>query len=95
MESERWVDEVRKEFPGLQSSKNWVLCDSPGGTQVHQVMLSFQVEYLKSCKILKSVSNLLISHLQFSLRFYVLTLSTANSPHLQIVNLGFGISRKT
>ena len=89
METERWVVEVRKEFPGLQSSKNWVLCDSPGGTQVHQVTLTFQAAYLKSCKILKSVSNLLISHLQSSLRFYVLTLSNLNSPHQQFSALEF------
>lgn len=32
-----WISEVRKEFPGLRSAKNWILCDSPGGTQAHQV----------------------------------------------------------
>ena len=36
-ETEQWVLEVRKEFPGLLAAKNWVLCDSPGGTQVHKV----------------------------------------------------------
>ena len=35
-----WVDEVRKEFPSLKTSKNWILCDAAGGTQVHQSVIS-------------------------------------------------------
>ena len=35
--TEAWVLDVRNEFPGLLSAKSWVLCDSPGGTQFHQV----------------------------------------------------------
>ena len=37
METEGWILNVRKEFPGLSYSKHWIVCDSPGGTQVHQV----------------------------------------------------------
>ena len=32
-----WLDSVRAEFPGLAAAKDWILCDSPTGTQVHQV----------------------------------------------------------
>ena len=38
METGNWVEELRKEFPGLSSAGQWILCDSPGGTQVHQVL---------------------------------------------------------
>ena len=30
----------KEEFPGLQSSSDWVLCDAAGGTQVHQSVIS-------------------------------------------------------
>ena len=35
-----WVYQVKDEFPGLQKSRNWVLCDAAGGTQVHQSVIS-------------------------------------------------------
>ena len=38
METEAdWLVSLRNEFPGLAAAQNWVLCDSPSGTQVHQV----------------------------------------------------------
>ena len=37
--TEAWVLDVRNEFPGLLSAKSWILCDSPGGTQFHQVKI--------------------------------------------------------
>ena len=33
--SSAWVSSVRREFPGLVSASDWILCDAPGGTQVH------------------------------------------------------------
>ena len=35
-----WVHEIKNEFPSLEASKNWILCDAPGGTQVHQSVIS-------------------------------------------------------
>ena len=35
-----WVHQIKEEFPGLQKSKNWILCDAAGGTQVHQSVIS-------------------------------------------------------
>ena len=38
MESEAdWLTSIRTEFPGLAGAQHWILCDSPTGTQVHQV----------------------------------------------------------
>lgn len=37
MATSDWVHDVRADFPGLLAAHNWILCDSPGGTQVHQV----------------------------------------------------------
>ena len=35
-----WVHQIKEEFPGLQKSRNWILCDAAGGTQVHQSVIS-------------------------------------------------------
>ena len=35
-----WVSAVRAEFPGLVSANHWVLCDAPGGTQVHSSIVA-------------------------------------------------------
>ena len=35
-----WVHEIKTEFPSLEASKNWILCDAAGGTQVHQSVIS-------------------------------------------------------
>ena len=34
-----WLLSVRKEFPGVVAAKQWILCDSPTGTQVHEVRI--------------------------------------------------------
>ena len=40
MDGSSWVYKLKEEFPGLQKSGNWVLCDAAGGTQVHQSVIS-------------------------------------------------------
>ena len=59
MSTEDWILEVRKEFPGLRSVKNWILCDSPGGTQAHQVGKVFLHTYLGKDLALKKLFMLL------------------------------------
>ena len=56
MTTESWVLEVRNEFPGLVAAKNWILCDSPGGTQVHLVDISNLLEYHRN-ECLKTRKN--------------------------------------
>ena len=35
-----WVNIIKDEFPSLKESRNWILCDAAGGTQVHQSVIS-------------------------------------------------------
>merc|ERR1711935_304487 len=43
-----WVEAVKGEHPGLVSSNNFVLCDAPGGTQVHQSVIDAITRRLSS-----------------------------------------------
>ena len=43
-----WAYDLKQEFPSLRSSSNWILCDAPGGTQVHQTVISAISKQLSS-----------------------------------------------
>ena len=63
-----WVHDVRADFPGLMTADNWILCDSPGGTQVHQVK-----NVRPSFKTRKTELQVLVKHAKFA-REWVLKL---------------------
>ena len=52
-----WVYKVKEEFPGLKKSKNWVLCDAAGGTQVHQSVITAISDELS-----KTTANLCVAY---------------------------------